>query len=115
MKATGIIGNKFFLVLIDVFRNKMQENFRIINEFSQMKEARKVALSHKMKGKILLGIQKHETKPIDLRKAFLNWYLKGHEEKYSKMVYNIWLNGNISKFTFFMRMKNVIYEGKNKK
>lgn len=27
-------------------------------------------------------------------------------------MYNIWMNGNISKFTFFMRLKNMLNEGK---
>ena len=45
----------------------------------------------------------------------MNWYLKSHEEKYSKMIYNIWLNGNISKFTFLMRIKNCINDVKKQK
>ena len=68
-----------------------------------------------MKGKILLSLEKHEKKPIDLRKTFLSWYLKGHEQKYGKMIYNIWLNGNTSKFTFFMRIKNLVNESKKMK
>lgn len=31
------------------------------------------------------------------------------------MVYNIWLNGSTSKFTFFMRLKNMIYDGRKQK
>ena len=31
------------------------------------------------------------------------------------MIYNIWLNGSTSKFTFFMRMKNLINEQKKMK
>lgn len=31
------------------------------------------------------------------------------------MIYNIWLNGNISKFTFFMRVKNLVNESKKMK
>ena len=68
-----------------------------------------------MKAKILLSLQKHENKPIDMRKTFLSWYLKGQEQKYAKMIYNIWLNGNTSKFTFFMRIKNAIHQSKKMK
>ena len=31
------------------------------------------------------------------------------------MIYNIWLNGNTSKFTFFMRIKNLVNESKKMK
>lgn len=31
------------------------------------------------------------------------------------MVYNIWLNGSTSKFTFFMRLKNMINDGRKQK
>jgi hypothetical protein len=56
----------------------------------------------------LLALQKHDEKPINLRKTFLDWYLKSHEQKYAKKVYNILLQAKISKFTFFMRMKDMI-------
>jgi len=45
----------------------------------------------------------------------LNWYIKGNETKLAKKVYNIWLTGATNKFTFFMRMKNLINENQNYK
>ncbi len=45
----------------------------------------------------------------------MNWYVKGNETKFSKQIYNIWLTGNTSKFTFFMRLKNLINDNKNYK
>lgn len=72
-------------------------------------------ISRKMKAKMLLSLQKHEKKPIDMRKTFLSWYLKGQEQKYAKMMYNILLNNKTSKFTFFMRVKNCVNESKKMK
>ena len=48
-----------------------------------------------------------------MRNTFLNWYIKGNEEKFTKQIYNIWLTGPTNKFTFFMRLKNLIQEERN--
>lgn len=61
-----------------------------------------------MKGKILASLNKYEKEPINLKKTFSKWYLNTHEQKYAKKVYNIWLQGNTNKFTFFMRLKNLV-------
>jgi hypothetical protein len=45
---------------------------------------------------------------MDTRKMFIKWYLNTHESEYAKKIYNIWLKGPTSKFTLFMRLKNMI-------
>ena len=72
-------------------------------------------MSLRMKAKILDSLPTPENRPVDIRQAFLNWYIKGNERKLSKQVYNIWLTGTTSKFTFFMRLKNLIDENRNYK
>jgi hypothetical protein len=37
---------------------------------------RREMVSLKIKGKVLQSIQRRGSKPLNLRKAFLNWYLK---------------------------------------
>lgn len=49
---------------------------------------------------------------MNLKKTFLSWYLNTHETEYSKKIYNIWLKANVSKFVFFMRMKDCVNESK---
>lgn len=43
-----------------------------------------------------------------MKKTFSRWYLNTHETYFAKKVYNIWLQGNTSKFTVFMRLKNMV-------
>lgn len=75
-----------------------------------------VDLSYKLKGKILLSLNKHDkSQPLSIRKTFLKWYLNSHENKFSKQIYNIWLMGSVSKFTAFMRLKNIIDLNKKQK
>jgi hypothetical protein len=84
--------------------------FQRIRSYGENKRARRQMVSSRVKGKVLCSIRTTGgPKPLDLRKAFLSWYLKGHEQKYAKMIYNIWLNGHISTFTFLMRIKNMIH------
>lgn len=70
-------------------------------------------VSDRVKGKILASLNKYGKQPINAKKAFQKWYLNIHENKFSKKIYNIWLQGNTSKFTFFMRLKNMV-DGINK-
>lgn len=115
IKGLGLREVKLSHALDNLFHKKLLEAFRQIDEDVKQKKALKLSVSQKIKGKILMSIQRHENKPINIRKTFLNWYLKSHEENYSKKIYNIWLNGNISKFTFLMRIKNFINDGRKQK
>ena len=64
-------------------------------------------VSYRIKGKVLASLNKYGKEPINLKKTFSKWFLNTHEERYAKKVYNIWLQGNTNKFTFFMRLKNL--------
>jgi hypothetical protein len=47
-------------------------------------------------------------KPVNLKKAFLKWYVKSNSHFVSNKLVNLFLYAPISKFTTFVRMKNSI-------
>ncbi len=65
-------------------------------------------MSDRIKGKILASLNKYEKEPINIKKTFSRWYMNTHEDKMSKKIYNIWLQGPTSKLTVFMRLKNMV-------
>ena len=79
IKALSIRYYNLSRVLDNLYLNKILKGLNLIHEFVIQKNAMKTAVSQKIKGKILLSIERRENKPVNLRKTFLNWYLKSHE------------------------------------
>lgn len=55
----------------------MDSHFNALLKYGKDKIARKNIVSNRIKGKILLGLKKSNSKPLNLRKALLSWYMKG--------------------------------------
>lgn len=86
----------------------MKEAFNELKENDLEIRLERPNVSYRIKGKILASLNKYEKEEINIKQTFSKWYLNTHEQKYAKKVYNIWLQGNTNKFTFFMRLKNLV-------